>query len=69
MDQCTLGFRRQKVGRDLRISQPEAWFQAELADRVSLQLDSSKRCNLDTGRDWGQEEKVTTENEVVGWHH
>ena len=23
----------------------------------------------DAGRDWGQEEKGTTENEVAGWHH
>ena len=23
----------------------------------------------DAGRDWGQEEKGTTEDEVVGWHH
>ena len=23
----------------------------------------------DTGRDWGQEEKETTEHEVAGWHH
>ena len=23
----------------------------------------------DAGRDWGQEEKGTTEGEVVGWHH
>ena len=23
----------------------------------------------DTGRDWGQEEKGTTEDEIVGWHH
>ena len=23
----------------------------------------------DAGRDWGQEEKGTTENEVVGWYH
>ena len=23
----------------------------------------------DGGRDWGQEEKRTTENEMVGWHH
>ena len=21
------------------------------------------------GRDWGQEEKVTTEDEMAGWHH
>ena len=23
----------------------------------------------DTGRDWGQEETGTTEDEMVGWHH
>ena len=23
----------------------------------------------DVGRDWGQEEKGTTENETAGWHH
>ena len=23
----------------------------------------------DAGKDWGQEEKETTENEMVGWHH
>ena len=23
----------------------------------------------DAGKDWGQEEKGTTENEIVGWHH
>ena len=23
----------------------------------------------DAGRDWGQEEKGTTEVEMVGWHH
>ena len=23
----------------------------------------------DGGRDWGQEEKGITENEMVGWHH
>ena len=23
----------------------------------------------DTGRDWGQEEKGTTEDELAGWHH
>ena len=24
---------------------------------------------LDAGKDWGQEEKVTTEDEMVGWQH
>ena len=23
----------------------------------------------DAGKDWGQEEKVTTEDEMAGWHH
>ena len=25
--------------------------------------------NVDAGRDWGQEEKGTTEDEMAGWHH
>ena len=25
--------------------------------------------DIDAGRDWGQEEKGTTEDEMVGWHH
>ena len=25
--------------------------------------------NPDAGKDWGQEEKGATENEMVGWHH
>ena len=25
--------------------------------------------SLETGRDWGQEEKGTTEDEMAGWHH
>ena len=25
--------------------------------------------NPDAGRDWGQEKKGTTEDEIAGWHH
>ena len=25
--------------------------------------------SLDAGRDWGQEEKGTTEDEMTGWRH
>ena len=25
--------------------------------------------HFDAGRDWGQEEKGTTEDEMAGWHH
>ena len=31
--------------------------------RSALEKDS------DAGRDWGQEEKGTTEDEMAGWHH
>ena len=33
--------------------------------------DSSEKTlgRKDAGRDWGQEEKGTTEDEMVGWHH
>ena len=30
-------------------------------------VDSGK--DSDSGRDWGQEEKGTTEDEMAGWHH
>ena len=30
-------------------------------------VDSSEK--TDAGRDWGQEEKGTTEDEITGWHH
>ena len=30
-------------------------------------VDSGK--DRDAGRDWGQEEKGTTEDEMAGWHH
>jgi len=30
-------------------------------------IDSGK--DADCGRDWGQEEKGMTEDEVAGWHH
>ena len=28
-----------------------------------------RRVDPDAGRDWGQEEKGTTEDEMAGWHH
>ena len=34
-----------------------------LVQRVLIGKDS------DAGRDWGQEEKGTTEDEMAGWHH
>ena len=34
---------------------------------VMRRVDSLEKTNA--GRDWGQEEKGTTEDEVAGWHH
>ena len=28
-----------------------------------------QRVDSDAGRDWGQEEKGMTEDEMAGWHH
>ena len=36
-------------------------------DHLMQRIDSLE--NPDAGRDWGQEEKGTTEDETVGWHH
>ena len=34
---------------------------------LTQRIDSLEK--TDAGRDWGQEEKGTTEDETVGWHH
>ena len=34
-----------------------------------MQRADSLEKNPDAGKDWGQEEKGTTEDEMVGWHH
>ena len=40
---------------------------------VSKDMPHAKSCltgkDPDAGRDWGQEEKGTTEDEMAGWHH
>ena len=36
--------------------------------RVNQRVDSLEK-DYDAGRDWGQEEKGTTEDELAGWHH
>ena len=43
------------------------------AETPILWLPHAKRSLIgkdsDAGRDWGQEEKGTTEDEMAGWHH
>ena len=36
-------------------------------DDFMQRVDSLEK--TDAGRDWGQEEKGTTEDEMAGWHH
>ena len=42
----------------------EAW----LGELLSLGLERIEK-DSDAGRDWGQEEKGTTQDEMAGWHH
>ena len=37
-------------------------------DHLMQRVDSLEK-DSDAGRDWGQEEKGTTEDEIAGWHH
>ena len=34
-----------------------------------IQRANSLEKDLDAGKDWGQEEKWATEDEMAGWHH
>ena len=36
---------------------------------LKLKLQYFGQLMRDAGRDWGQEEKGTTEDEMAGWHH
>ena len=50
------------IGRtDAEVEAPKFW-----QPDVKSQLIGK---NPDTGKDWGQEEKGKTEDEMVGWHH
>ena len=40
---------------------------AEAPCHLMRRVDSLEK--TDAGRDWGQEEKGTTEDEMAGWHH
>ena len=52
------------IGRtDAEAETPICWSIMEVRRVDSLEKDP------DDGRDWGQEEKGTTEDEMAGWHH
>ena len=37
--------------------------------KIKKKKKEKKRKDPDAGKNWGQEEKGTTEDEIVGWHH
>ena len=50
------------IGRtDAEAEAPKPW-PPDAKDRLIVK-------DHDAGNDWGQEEKGTTEDEIVGWHH
>ena len=66
--------------KEIKIVNPQGnqiWILIERIDSeaeapVLLQPDAKNwliRKDPDAGKDWGQEEKGTTEDEMVGWHH
>ena len=58
-----------------RIDQPWVFFGSNdaKAETPVLLPPHAKSClvgkDSDAGRDWGQEEKGTTEDKMAGWHH
>ena len=43
-------------------------FKLQYFGHLMRRVDSLEK-NSDAGRDWGQEEKGTTQDEMAGWHH
>ena len=43
------------------------WLKLQYFGHLMRRVDSLEK--TDAGRDWGQEEKGTTEDEMAGWHH
>ena len=50
------------LNKHFRFFRPHSLYSSD-----SIQSENIKRSNA--GRDWGQDEKGTTEDEMAGWHH
>ena len=61
--------RKQQLKLDMGISLEGMMLKLKLQyfGHLMRRVDSLEK--TDAGRDWGQEEKGTTEDEMAGWHH
>ena len=50
------------------IGRTDAEAETQYFGHLMRRVDSLEK-DPDAGRDWGQEEKGTTEDEIAGWHH
>ena len=50
------------------IGRTDAEAETPILGHLMRRVDSLEK-DSDAGRDWGQEEKGTTEAEMAGWHH
>ena len=60
-------FRRQKITPGCSLEGLMLKLKLQYFGHLMQRVDSLEK--TDTGRDWGQEEKGTTEDEMAGWHH
>ena len=49
-------------------NRPSIYLSVQYFGPLMRRVDSLEK-DSDAGRDWGQEEKGTTEDEMAGWHH
>ena len=56
---------------EIEVEAPILWPTDVKSQLIGKDPDSTKKKKKDpdSGNDWGQEEKGTTEDEMVGWHH
>ena len=56
-----------KIGPDYSLKELMLKLKLQYFGHLMRRVDSLEK--TDAGRDWGQEEKGTTEDEMSGWHH
>ena len=70
---CEVGIGIEKISKPLVSSQVQNQFRVRNKNQSILWPPDPKSWfsgkDPDAGKDWGQEKKQTTEDEMVGWHH